>query len=142
MELNPFKLIEDLINEHGSSAILGQRLLLLKDILHDLETKCANLQTQLADCIRENTQFRKQFDENSIPPEFIEYAGALFKKGLSGRYDPVVYCRRCKRVLWNTPDFIALGAPYECSTPGCSFKVNIHESLTSIAEKLNKLIKD
>lgn len=135
MSLNPLKLIENLINEHGSSSILKERLRLLKEQLSDLIKERADLQTKLSKCMEEMAQMAKKIEQKSVPPEFTEYLGALFKRDSSNRYTPVVYCPECKIPLWNNePAYF----PYECSK--CGFKIDIHESLTSIAEKLNKQI--
>ena len=46
MTINPLALIEKIINEHGSSAILKERLELLKDELSDLQKENGLLKTQ------------------------------------------------------------------------------------------------
>ena len=133
MNINPLSLVEDLINEHGSSTILRERLSLLKEILAkveqertDLVTKCSHLEKELSD-------LRKKFYEKNVSEEFTEYMGALFKRDSSGKYAPVAHCRRCKEPLWNTQPEIF---PYQCSTPGCSYTIMLHGNLTSIADKL------
>jgi uncharacterized Zn finger protein (UPF0148 family) len=135
MKLNPFRLIEDLINEHGSSTILRERLLLIKDELGKVEKERTDLQAKVAELKKEITQLRKQLDQKSIPDQFTDYLGALFKRDSSGRYIPIAHCLKCKMPLFNIePDIF----PYECSTPGCGYRIMLHEDLTSIAEKLNK----
>ncbi|NJD03706.1 MAG: hypothetical protein FIA99_14175 [Ruminiclostridium sp.] len=135
MKLNPFSLIEELINEHGSSSILRERLLLLKDELRNIEKERTELKTKISELMKENAECRKQLDKQNIPDQFTEYLGALFKRDPSGRYAPVAHCPECKRPLWNNEPQIF---PYECSTPGCGYTIMIHESLTSIVDKLNK----
>ena len=135
MKLNPFSLIEDLINEHGSSTILRERLLLLKDELGKVEKERAELQAKAAKLEKANAELRRQLDEVTMPDQFTEYMGALFKRDSSGRYIPVAHCLKCKMPLWNNEPRIF---PYECSTPGCGYTIMLHEDLTSIAEKLDK----
>ena len=132
--MNPIKLIEKLINEHGSSSILRDRLLLLKDELSKIEKERADLQVKVGNCVKELAGLRKEVIKKSIPNEFVEYMGALFKRDVSGNYTPLAYCPECKRPLNSIdPDVV----PYECSTPGCEYSVTIHEKLTSIVDKLN-----
>jgi hypothetical protein len=135
MKLNPFSLIEDLINEHGSSSILKERLLLLKDELNKVEKERAELQTKVANLMKETAELRKQLEQKHIPDQFTEYLGALFKRDSSGNYAPLAHCPECKRPLWcDHPQVF----PYQCSRPGCGYTIMIHEPLSSIVKKLNK----
>lgn len=127
-------MLEDLINEHGSSSILRERLLLLKDEMGKIIRERAECEKKLADLVEELAETRKQLQQKTIPDEFVEYSGALFKRESSGGYAPTAFCPECKRPLWNTDPEIF---PYECSTPGCGYSIEIHEKLTSIVEKLN-----
>ncbi|GFO62121.1 hypothetical protein M1B72_00745 [Geomonas paludis] len=131
--MNPFKIIEDLINEHGSATIRGERLLLLKDELTIVEKERADLYKKCSDLEKEVIELRDKLAKASIPPEFTEYQGALFKRDAAGSYSPIAYCPECKRPLFNTEPKIF---PYSCSTRGCGYNVNIHEDLQSIANKL------
>lgn len=131
-----FPLIESLINEHGSSVILKERLLPIKEELAKVEKERADLVARITDLVEENSNLREQLDKNNISKEFTEYSGALFKREVTGIYTPVAFCPGCKRPLWTSEPEIF---PYKCSVPGCGFKIIIHESLTSIVNKLNKL---
>lgn len=135
MTINPLSLIEKLINEHGSSVILKERLLLLKDELAKIEKERTQLAEKCTAIEKENAKLRKQLNEKLIPDEFTEYMGALFKRDMAGSYAPIAYCIRCKEPLWNNEPSVF---PYECSKPGCGYTIMIHEKLTSIADKLNK----
>ncbi len=135
MNINPLSLIEKLINEHGSSNILKERLLLLKEELAKIEKERTQLTEKCSALEKENSELRKQLNKKLVSDEFTEYMGALFKRDMAGRYSPVAHCPECKRPLWNTePETF----PYECSTPGCGYTIMIHENLTSIADKLTK----
>lgn len=127
-----FTQIEKLINEHGSSSILRERLLLIKEELAKAKQERADLITKCSQLEKEVSKLRQELDKKHIPEEFTEYMGALFKRDASGNYFPAVYCPRCRQVLWNPEPKVF---PYECSN--CGFKVMIHENLNLIAEKLN-----
>jgi len=129
--MNPISLLENLINEHGSSVILRERLLLLKDELGKIEKERAELQAEVSNLIRELANLRKEMQEKAVPDEYVEHIGALFKRNPSGGYAPCAYCPKCKTALWNNdPDIF----PYECSS--CGYQVMIHEKLASIVENL------
>ena len=113
MNLNPLSLVENLINEHGSSTILKQRLSLLKEILAKVEQERSDLITKVARLEKELSDLRNQLDEKHMPEEFTEYRGALFKRDFSGKYAPVAHCSRCKQPLWNNEPQVF---PYECTT--------------------------
>ncbi|MHB8089783.1 MAG: hypothetical protein ACYDH2_16200 [Anaerolineaceae bacterium] len=135
MKFNPLSLIEDLINEHGSSVILRERLLLFKDELCRVEKERAELQIKITHLLKENEVLKKQLQQKNISDQFTEYLGALFKKDFSGRYTAIAHCPECKRPLWNTDPRIF---PYQCSTPGCLYAIMIQEPLSAIVSKLNQ----
>jgi uncharacterized protein YbaR (Trm112 family) len=134
MKLNLFSLIEDLINEHGSSSILRERLLLLKEELAKVENERTSLITKVAELEKQLSNYREQLNKATVPKEFTEYMGALYKRDMNNRYMPMAFCPECKRPLVGMPDPDIF--PYRCS--GCGYEVMIHDNLTSIAEKLNK----
>lgn len=133
--VNPLKLIEDLINEHGSATIRGERLILLKEELTKVEKERADLYKKCSDLEKEVAELRDKLTKVSTPPEFVEYHGALFKRDATGSYSPIAHCPECKRPLFNTEPKIF---PYTCSTRGCNYTINIHEDLQSIAKKLTE----
>lgn len=134
MNLKLFKLLEDLINEHGSSVILKERLLLVKDQLQKVEDENNELKNKVDNLEKENQNLKKQLQKNLVPDQFKEYMGALFKKDSSGCYTPIAHCPECKRPLWNTEPSVL---PYVCSTRGCNYTIMIKEPLESIVKKLN-----
>lgn len=136
MSINPLKLLEDLINEHGSSSILRERLLLVKDELGKVEKERADLQRQLAEAMEKLRYLREEVKKKSVPENFTEYRGALFKRDVSGRHAPLAHCPECKRPLVNTDPCVF---PYNCTTPGCRYEVTIKEDLELIAQRLDHI---
>ena len=130
MKLNPFGLIEDLINEHGSSNILKERLLLLKEELSKVEKDRSDLIAEVAQLKKELSELRKQYDKETISKEFTEYMGALYKRDVDGRYLPMAFCPECKRPLVGTPDPGIF--PYSCS--GCGSVSYTHLTLPTNRE--------
>ena len=88
--------LEKLINEHGSVAILKERLALLCDQAQLLEKQIETLQVEAAKFQEENTNLRQQLQAKTRAEEFVEHRGALFKRKPEGGYVVAVYCPRCK----------------------------------------------
>jgi len=132
LKMNPVTLIENLINEHGSSSILRERLLLLKEELAKVEKNCANLITKVAELEEDLRNCREQLNKTTVPKDFTEYMGALYKRDMHNMYMPMAFCPECKRPLVGGPD--PKFFPYTCS--GCGYEVMIQEKLTSIVNKL------
>jgi hypothetical protein len=89
-------LIERAINEHGSAAIMRERLDLIRDQAQALEKKMADLQD-------ENTRLKKRIAEleadlaaKTKRNEFVEHRGALFKRKPTGAYHNAVFCPDCE----------------------------------------------
>lgn len=132
MKINPLSLIEDLIKEHGSSSILRERLLLLKEELAKVEKDRTNLITKVTELEEELRNCREQLNKITVPKDFTKYMGALYKRDMHNKYMPMAFCPECKRPLVGGPDPEFF--PYTCSK--CGYEVMIHDKLTSIADKL------
>ena len=125
--------IQSLINEHGSSAILRERLLLLKEQMEKLVNEVADLNKKLADSQAEIVELQKQLSEKTVPEDYVEYKGALFKRKLSGGYNEAVFCPHCKVPLGSVRNVLN----YYC--PRCSIRLNFTgEDLPSILKELSK----
>jgi len=92
MSLNPLKLLEKAINEHGSSAILKERLALVKDMLDKVEKEKYDLERELNKAQEEISRLK-----STIPStEFVQYRGVKFKRKPSGGYEKTAYCPSCE----------------------------------------------
>lgn len=103
--------IQTLINEHGSSTILRERLSLLKDQIEILEKENADLKDAISDIQIENVKLRKQISEQSTSEQFVECRGGLFKRKPSGGFHKAVYCPECKTPMSSVQGEIS----YTCS---------------------------
>lgn len=63
MNLNPFALLERLIEEHGSSSIQGKHLAMLKDEVGILQRKDVELTAKVQRLETENNQLREQLQQ-------------------------------------------------------------------------------
>jgi len=126
--------LQNLINEHGSSTILRERLLLIKEESDKLTNDCRRLEVELAKCKEENIQLRKQLEAQAVTQQFVEYRGAFFKRRSSGAYDPTVYCPMCQAPLGSFEDFF----PYECER--CNIELDFNgKQLPQILKELSKI---
>ena len=96
-----FSSIEKLINEHGSAAILKERIAQLMEHMELLEKKNANLQEQNNKLEVENGRLKALTTQVSTTG-FREYRGLLWKAEGSG-YEPTPYCPKCKTVMSSLP---------------------------------------
>jgi wobble nucleotide-excising tRNase len=95
MEKKVLSIIEKLINEHGSSTILKERLELINDKYEALEAKLANSEKENKLLRKEVESLKKQIETQKVESIFIEYKGAKFKKMPSGKFEEAVYCLKC-----------------------------------------------
>ena len=129
-----FREIQNLIVEHGGSTVLKERVLLLKDQMDKMVEECRDLKMELAQCHEEKEKLRQQLEAQSVVEKFVEYRGALFKRGLSGAYDPTVYCPVCNVPLWSMEGV----TPYMCER--CDVVLNFTErDLPQILQELEEL---
>ena len=104
---------EKLINEHGSAAILKERIALANDKFAILESENTQLKVKVSILEAENAALKLDNEESqkqrraleeklshiSIPQEYVEEAGALFKRRPNGEWDYTPYCPTCKTAM-------------------------------------------
>ena len=105
--MKALKLLETLINEHGSSTILKERLELLRDQLRLLESENEQLRVALESERAESARLR------ALVPDarFVEHRGAKFKRKPSGGFDGSVYCPSCELGMATIP---GANMPFTC----------------------------
>lgn len=120
MNFNPLTLLEKAINEHGSSAILKERLALAADQFKQLEQENQNLKSLNADLEKKVAELTREIEAKTIPDRFTEHRGILLMRGPGGEFDPDAYCPSCKIVM------SSLGGqmPFTCSK--CGFRANLN----------------
>ena len=126
--------IEKLINEHGSAAILRERLDLLRDQIEMLEKKAGQLEAENAALKNENLNLKNQVSALTKPQDFVEHKGALFKRKKAGGYESSAYCRKCKQPMVSFMDIHS----FNCKP--CDVTVNFSgEDLPQILMELSRL---
>ena len=98
--------IEKLITEHGSAAILKERIALANDKYAALEKKVSVLATENErlkldgdECQKQRRALEQKLSNISSLSEFTEEAGALFKRCENGEWDYTPYCPSCKTAM-------------------------------------------
>jgi primosomal protein N' len=104
------KLLSDLVTEHGSATIRGERILQLKEQVEALMEKVKELESQNSDLEKENSKLAAQLKAKTCEEEFVEHRGALFKRKPEGGYHLAVYCPVCRHSV----DSIEAIMPYVC----------------------------
>ncbi len=122
--------IQTLINEHGSSTILRERLSLLKDQIEMLEKENLDLKATLSDIRIENTKLREQISNQLSSEQFVEFRGGLFKPKPNGSFHKAVYCPKCKSPM----SFLHGENHYACSS--CYIYLDFSR------KQLNKVIEE
>ena len=113
---------------------LKENLFSLKNELTKVKEERANLARKCSDLEKEVSSLRTQVDKKTIPHDFVERLGVLFKRDSTGSYLPVAHCPECRRPLVSIDPSVI---PYMCNKPGCGYSITIHENLQSVAKQLN-----
>jgi hypothetical protein len=93
MSLNPLTLINQLIEEHGSSTIQAKHLAMLKDQITILQRQAAEATVKAEKLETENQHLRKQLEKLN-PGGFVKSEGLLWRKTENG-FEPRPYCPSC-----------------------------------------------
>jgi hypothetical protein len=103
--------INQLIAEHGSSSILRERLATLRDDLQRLQEKNDRLEAEHQRALSDNERLREELAKKSIPDEYTEHRGVLFRRFPSGTIQDEAYCPACKIPMTSLADML----PFACS---------------------------
>ena len=115
-KLNPinrmslFSAINDLITEHGSAAIMRERLALIREQAQALEKQVAELQGENTNLKRRVAELNAQVLTKTELDEFVECRGALFKRKPGGGYHNAVFCPDCQKPMSSLMGDL----PYNC----------------------------
>ncbi len=118
MSLNPISLIEKAINEHGSAAILKERLSLAADQFKQLEEENRKLKSVNAALEGRVSELSRKLETGSVPRDFVESRGVLFRRQADGKIEKDAYCPTCKTVMFSLSGV----TPFHCSK--CKFSAN------------------
>jgi primosomal protein N' len=111
------RIFNEIITEHGSSAILKERVEFLRDQMQALMEKVKELEAKNAELEREGSDLTAQLITKTSREEFEEHRGAFFKRKPEGGYHLAVYCPSCHRAAGS----IHPKMPFTCDKPGCSW---------------------
>lgn len=138
--MNIFDGIEKLITEHGSAAILSERLAFAKDQFEQLERKVSDLQTQTgrleAQLEREQSDHKKDREElqrlkNEHAEEVRVYGSVEFRRGKRTGGVWIAFCPACHTLADQTGGFV------KCADPKCGWEAILADK--QVAEMITKL---
>ena len=102
----------------ASGRISAQQVAFLRDQIKALAEEIADLKEENAKLMGQAADLTRQLNEARTPQEFIEYRGALFRRGPDGEFEIDAYCRFCK-----IPMISLMGVtPFTCD--GCGRGIN------------------
>jgi hypothetical protein len=111
------KLVDKLINERGSAAIMEKRLLLVKEEAAALDKKNAQLAQEVERLTRENADLKARLPTQAESGEFVEFEGAAFKLKADGAFHHAIYCP-IHHVAGCSPD---PACPFSCPVKECAW---------------------
>lgn len=97
--MNLLLLIEKLIIEHGSSSIMKERLVAIKEELSKIVEERDSYKKQANNAQKEMAELRAKIEHYQKKDGFVEHRGALFKKKSGGGYEVAVYCPICYHAM-------------------------------------------
>ena len=98
--------IEKLITEHGSAAILRERIVALKETMEQLVQDNDHLREELNREKEKCDELQRQLDENSVPEDFTEHRGVLFRRMENDEFQDEAYCPNCKIPMVSAHDLM------------------------------------
>ncbi len=124
-------LIEKLINEHGTAAVMGERLILIKEQAEAVENQFVHSQKENAALKTKITELESQVAYWTKKNEYVECQGALFKRKPEGGYDVCVYCPGCFGPMTSLMEL----TPFRCARCKISVNFTAHD-LSKVMEGL------
>lgn len=111
-------MIERAINEHGSAAILRERILLIREQAQLTEAENVRLREENQCLQRRVLELEAQVNARRQQDEYVECRGALFKRKPTGGFHEAVYCPQCRLPMSSLQDVI----PFRCGN--CKVSMN------------------
>lgn len=105
------ELFDKLITEHGSSAIQKERVVLQREQFEILQHEYERLKADHQQLLIENQRLRDELKKKTIPSEFVEHRGALFRRLPNGTIQDEAYCPACKVPMSSLGRML----PFQCS---------------------------
>lgn len=102
---------EKLIVEHGSAAVRGELITLLREQLQLAEKQIGKLEAENVDLKAKLQECQALLKTKASFQDFVEHHGALFKRKPGGGYQRTVYCPNCRRVAATIDEDF----PYSCN---------------------------
>src|SRR4051812_31791535 len=98
--------IERFINEHGSSVVLKEHVGLLNAKLALLKEQIERLEEENAILTEKCADLEAKVAHQTASVEYVEEAGALFKKKPGGGYSETPYCPTCRSAMFSLQNVV------------------------------------
>jgi hypothetical protein len=112
---NVVQTLTNILQEVGTASVLRERLLLLQDQLQLVVQENVNLKKENTRLKKQHKELTVQLEKYSLPEQFVEHRGVLFRKSGSG-YSESPYCPVCKIPMSS----VEPGIPFFCNKCGHS----------------------
>lgn len=122
LRMSIFSELQTLINEHGSSNILRERLSLLAERIAILEYQLTEVTKERDAKDAENATLKQRIAHYESEAEFVKSDGVLWKARPDGTYEQCPYCPKCHSVMHQHPPGLAKAAYWVCLP--CQTKVH------------------
>lgn len=126
--------IQDLLVGVPINPVLRERLQLIQDAEKALKERIRALEEENADLKKAACEMAQQIQAHVALAEYVEHAGALFKRKPGGGYHLSVYCPSCKKPT-STIGGMVMCAP--CSWIWAHKQTSIHRFASEL-EQLDK----
>ena len=125
------ELIDKLINERGSAAILERQLAFVREQAEVIVNKVAQLEQEKATAEQRLAQLEAELKAYRDAEQFVEHEGALFQRKPEGGYSLLPRCPNCRAPMVSGFS----GVPYSCAT--CHYRAPFdQDNLPQIIAKL------
>lgn len=124
---------DKLITEHGSSTIQKERIVQLREQLERLQHEHDRLNTEHQQVLSENQRLRAELEKKSIPDEYTEHRGALFRRLTNGTIQDEAYCPACKIPMTSLGGMLPLRCS-KCKREASFTGKALHKIVSEISE--------
>lgn len=131
--MNPIDLLNKLITEHGSAIILKERLVQLREEFESLQKKYDGLEAEHQKVLEENEHLRRQLEQKTIPDEYTEHRGVLFRRLPNGKIQDEAYCTKCKIPMTSFGNMLPFTCS-ECNRSASFTGKDIHEVISELSD--------
>jgi hypothetical protein len=96
---NTMSWVDDLLREFPFFSVAREKLVALETRFSAMEKELVRMREENGTLKRDLATMDAKATESSVPPEFVDASGMLWKSGPGGGFESVPYCPTCKSPL-------------------------------------------